>query len=37
MTHIMKGDGPSPDSEKLRIHHITDISAAYSSKALQLL
>ena len=37
MAHIVKGDGPGMDSEKLRIHHISDVSAAYSSKAQQLL
>ena len=33
MAHIVRGDGPGFETEKLRIHHITDVSAAYSSKA----
>ena len=33
MAHILKGDGPGLDTEKLRVHHISDVSAAYSSKA----
>ena len=33
MAHILKGDGPGQDTEKLRVHHISDVSAAYSSKA----
>ena len=33
MAHINKGDGPGQDTEKLRVHHISDVSAAYSSKA----
>jgi hypothetical protein len=33
MAHIIKGDGPSQESEKLRVHHISDVSAAYQSKA----
>ena len=37
MTRIMKGDGPSLDSENLRVHHISDVTAAYSSKAQQLI
>lgn len=37
MAHILKGDGPGLDTEKLRVHHISDVSAAYSSKAQALL
>lgn len=37
MAHIIKGDGPGLDTEKLRVHHITDVSAAFSSKAQALL
>ena len=37
MAHIIKGDGPSFESEKLRVHHISDVSAAYQSKAQTLL
>ena len=37
MCHILKGDGPGFESEKLRIHHISDVSAAYSQKAQTLL
>lgn len=37
MAHILKGDGPGADTEKLRVHHISDVSAAYSSKAQALL
>ena len=37
MAHIVKGDGPGQNTEQLRIHHISDVSAAYSSKAQQLL
>ena len=37
MAHIVKGDGPGLDTEKLRVHHITDVAAAYSSKATGLL
>ena len=37
MAHIVKGDGPTADSENLRVHHISDLTAAYSSKAYQLL
>ena len=37
MAHIIKGDGPGFDTEKLRVHHISDVSAAYSSKAQKLL
>ena len=33
MAHILKGDGPMADSEELRVHHISDVAAAYSSKA----
>ena len=33
MTHILNGDGPRQDTEKLRVHHISDVTAAYSSKA----
>ena len=33
MAHIVKGDGPGLESEKLRVHHISDVSAAYQSKA----
>ena len=33
MAHILKGDGPGFESEKLRIHHISDVAAAYSQKA----
>ena len=37
MAHILKGDGPVVDSEKLRVHHISDVAAAYSTKAQQLI
>ena len=37
MAHIVKGDAPPLESEKLRVHHITDVAAAYSSKAQNLL
>ena len=37
MAHIIKGDGPGVDTEKLRVHHISDLTAAYSSKAYELL
>jgi len=37
MAHIIKGDGPALESEKLRVHHISDVAAAYSSKAQNLL
>ena len=37
MAHIIKGDGPGLDTEKLRVHHITDTTAAYSSKAYELI
>ena len=37
MAHIIKGDGPGLNTEKLRVHHISDLTAAYSSKAYELL
>jgi len=37
MAHIVRGDGPPLESEKLRVHHITDVAAAYSSQAQNLL
>ena len=37
MAYIVKGDAPGLDTERLRVHHITDVSAAYSSKATSLL
>lgn len=33
MARIVRGDGPPAESEKLRVHHISDVSAAYSSQA----
>ena len=36
MAHIIKGEGPGLDSEKLRVHHISDLTAAYSSQATSL-
>ena len=37
MAHAVKGDGPGLDTEKLRVHHITDVAAAYSSQATNLI
>lgn len=37
MAHIVKGEGPGLDTEKLQVHHITDAAVAYSTKAQNLL
>ena len=33
MAHIIRGDGPGVDTERLRVQLESDLTAAYSSKA----